>query len=938
MTTPATTWTERQEKYWSAEGHEKAASQLVGTCWFVLVCQIVFIGLDRLVFPQYFFVFLTMRLAVNFAILGILFRWRHQYPHLSQIAVPIAVAIEIIAMVYASGDSDSLYFAGLILVLVGMPVLQPISLRGSLLVSSICLSGFVLCAVIVPGPMNEQIFAIEIAFILAAALESAVSCHALCASRVLEFEQRQELMEARDRIASLDEAKTRFAANVHHELRTPLTLILAPLESLRDGDMGELSEPVARTLRTVHINGQRLLKLINNLLDLAKLESGRFSIERRRVDLHELLERIVRGATPMADRKGITLRLLPRTDTEFAFLDPDAIENIAVNLIGNALKFTESGGSVIVSVEPCRDATELLIQVRDTGIGIKDGDLERIFDRFAQVDVSATREHNGTGIGLSLVKELVELHGGRVWAESGGTSPGTTLNVKLPSGIEDDISNKATKTPESENRPKNDHSLPNTEYVSRNRRKEPNSNGPAEVFEQRITGWEDLGTSKDSVPMESISTDRPNIVVADDNADMRELLTFILGREFAVHLARNGLEALEQIERVDPELVVSDIMMPEMTGIELCRILKSNPKTAATPIILVSSNAEGDRKVEGLELGADDYVTKPFHPKELVARARGLIRLRELQRQLEERNSALESAMKGLKSAEIQLVQSERLAAVGELAAGVAHEVNNPLNFARNSLRTLTIMVDELSDYACAIGQLELEDAEKLAEQASSITETYRETNVSQLAADIKQLVEILGSGLDRTASLVSDLRDFAGPSTHKRHPFDLTDAVRATLKLTESSFRDDRIEIRLHVENGCPLAFGDRSSMSQVVLNVVKNSAEAIKSRGRGGTIEVSICGSRDLDLLRLTISDDGPGVEHDIAERIFEPFFTTKSAGEGTGLGLAMCRRKLREYGGDIWIDTRCDRGAKFVIEIPKAFHDDTHSSLDGPADQHP
>jgi len=305
-----------------------------------------------------------------------------------------------------------------------------------------------------------------------------------------------------------------------------------------------------------------------------------------------------------------------------------------------------------------------------------------------------------------------------------------------------------------------------------------------------------------------------------------------------------------------------------------------------------------------------------------IENALALERLRELNRTLESRvesrTAELAKTINELKETQVQLIQAERLAAVGELAAGVAHEVNNPLNFARNSLRTLDKMVDELSNYACAIGRLDLHDIDNLAEQAKNLIKDYDELNAPELADDVKQLVEILGSGLDRTAALVNDLRDFASPQPNEKGLFDISEAILSTLQLTESTLRDAQIDVRLIVDKNIPSAFGDRSSLNQVVLNVIKNSADALASRG-SGTIDVSVSLSPNPAMLRLTISDDGPGISSDIVDRVFEPFFTTKNAGKGTGLGLAMCRRTMQECGGNIRIDSDNKIGTRVIIEIP-------------------
>ena len=306
-----------------------------------------------------------------------------------------------------------------------------------------------------------------------------------------------------------------------------------------------------------------------------------------------------------------------------------------------------------------------------------------------------------------------------------------------------------------------------------------------------------------------------------------------------------------------------------------------------------------------------------------IENALALERLHDLNQTLENRvknrTAELANTVEELIETQDQLIQAERLAAVGELAAGVAHEVNNPLNFARNSLRTIRSLVQDLSKYSRAISDLDLENGDAfLAERARFVAEQFKHLDTKELAGDLEELVEILGAGLDRTAKLVSDLRDFANPNLHNNSPFSLEETIQTTLQLTSHSLRDAEVEVELDIDQGLPLAFGDSSSMSQVILNVVKNSIDAFESRGHG-VIRVSVAHLRDEQMLQLVIKDDGPGIREDIADRVFEPFFTTKDAGKGTGLGLPMCRRVMKECLGDITLASEQGKGVEVSIKIP-------------------
>jgi signal transduction histidine kinase len=522
---------------------------------------------------------------------------------------------------------------------------------------------------------------------------------------------------------------------------------------------------------------------------------------------------------------------------------------------------------------------------------------------------------------------MVELHGGRIRAASAGEGCGTTIHLTLPIGEPDALLEEEALCDEQGQVHRLGASLaalaegaqpesePETQTSARTR--------PLPEMNHTVGRWADRTAPSlaegEAAPPAS-GDRRAEVLIAEDNPDMRSLLEMLVGREFRVRTAKNGREALEAIQASPPDLLLSDVMMPELSGTELCKAVKQGDETRGIPVVLVTSKAEREMKIEGLELGADDYVTKPFHPRELLARIRALVRVTSLQRELADRNEALEGALGELKQAEVQLVRSERLAAVGELAAGLAHEVNNPVNFALNAVRAMEATVKDLGNLAEAIADMDPSDPQGLARRLEAYQRESGAQEARDLADNLMELAQIVGEGLKRTSSLVGDLREFARPGrdSQMRAGVDLEAGLRSTLTLVGHAISAANAQLEIDVEPGLPKVKADPAALNQVFLNLLKNAVEAQGGR-RDAQIRVELA-REDGDVV-ARVADDGPGISAQALPQVFEPFYTTKDAEGGTGLGLSISHRIAADHGGTLAVESEEGQGAVFTLRIPSS-----------------
>ena len=422
----------------------------------------------------------------------------------------------------------------------------------------------------------------------------------------MEAELQMERVD-KERQKEMNEMKLRFFINISHELRTPLTLILAPVQEMMD----RVSDRwLHKQLEHVQKNTNRLLHLVNQLMDYRRAELGVFNLKVRPNPIHNVIKKDFLFYERLAERKQITYNFNSNTEEREILCDPDYLELIVNNLLSNAFKYTDEGKSITVTLQ--EENRELLLQVKDTGNGIPIDKQGKIFERFYQID----NEHLGSGIGLSLVQRLVDLHHGRIELES-REGVGSTFSVYLPT-------EESVYLPE-----------------ERQTASEP-------VEEQRVYTTNDRNMYVIDTETKEVAEETPkkegqrkeNILIVEDNADIRQYLSEELGKSYHILTAENGGEALSIVKEQEIDLILTDVMMPVMDGLQLCKQIKQNLRTCHIPVIILSAKTDLKEQLEGLQVGADDYIPKPFSMAVITAKIKNLFRTRH--RAIEHYSNSLE--------------------------------------------------------------------------------------------------------------------------------------------------------------------------------------------------------------------------------------------------------------------------------------------------------
>ncbi|HEY5921693.1 MAG TPA: ATP-binding protein, partial [Kofleriaceae bacterium] len=657
-------------------------------------------------------------------------------------------------------------------------------------------------------------------------------------SNARAYEQERQRAE---QLAVLDRAKTAFFSNISHEFRTPLTLMLGPTEdALASPEQCLRGEDLA----AVHRNELRLLKLVNTLLDFSRIEAGRAEACFRPTDLARLTSDLASAFRSSVEKAGLTFEVDCPPLAEPIWVDDTMWEKIVLNLISNAFKFTFEG-TIRVRLELTDSAAQL--HVHDTGTGIPADELPRLFERFHRVQGAKSRTHEGSGIGLALVHELSRLHGGSVHIET-TLGKGSTFTITIPRGTAH---------------------LP-AERLGAERALASTALAPA-AFIEEARHW----LPSDDEVIEPTAQSLGRVLVVDDNVDMRDYLRRLLSAQFEVETAHDGVGALAAVAARRPDVIVSDVMMPNLDGFGLLRELRRDDQAPRIPVILLSARAGEESRIEGIQAGADDYVVKPFSARELVARVRTQISL------------AASAVDKARLYEEAQLARRDAEAAVrakDEFFAILGHELRNPLTPIKTALHLMDCEPD----------------------------------------APFARERAIIERQVDHVVRLVDDLLDVSritgGKVELRKQLLDLGHVLARTLENASSLFDKHDHEIITAMEPGL-IVEADETRIAQVISNLVTNAA---KYTPRGGRIEINA--QRSGDEIALRVRDNGIGIDPAMLPHVFELFAQERQSlarsDGGLGLGLAIVRSMVQLHGGTVTVASAGrGLGAEFTVRLPAA-----------------
>ncbi|MBO7743553.1 response regulator [Paenibacillus sp. MWE-103] len=683
-----------------------------------------------------------------------------------------------------------------------------------------------------------------------------------------------EVERMSSRLLDMDKTKDEFLAQTSHELRTPLHGMIGLSESLIDGVAGELPEQAVHNLQLVVSSGRRLAALVGDVLDYAQLKHKDLTLIRSDIDLRSAVGVALQLNEPLLGGRRVRLANdVPGRLNVSA--DENRLQQILHNLIGNAVKFTDSG-SIAVSASEAGGDVE--VRVTDTGSGIPEAVRARIFDAYEQAG-GVRRE--GTGLGLAVTKKLVELHGGTIRIE---TPPdgGACIVFTLP--------RPARQT------------APMPQAAAGVPRREARTGSRTAAETEDMAAMREPGAEEEDGDGSRLSGAR--ILIVDDEAvNLQVLRNHLTMDGYDVIEAADPEEALMRLESgFKPDLAILDVMLPRMSGFELCARIRERYSAGELPVIFLTAKPLDVDVIEGFDAGANDYLTKPVVKRELLARIRLHLRLahwnRALERRVKERTEQLEEALASLQQARNRLIQAEKLASLGELIAGIAHEMNSPIGIGVTA-------------------------SSHLAERTKALLARYgegglRKSELEAYLAESSETADILLGNLRRAERLIATFKQVAVDQTfEERRSFGVRAYMEEILLSISPKLKQSRHRVVLHIEPSLATV-GFPGAFYHIMTNLLLNSLLHAYDDGQAGTIVIRA--EADAKALTVTYADDGKGIEPELIPRIFDPFVTTKRGRGGTGLGLSVVYNLVvQTWGGTIVCDSVAGHGTAFQLVLP-------------------
>jgi signal transduction histidine kinase len=664
----------------------------------------------------------------------------------------------------------------------------------------------------------------------------------------------QELERLYQKAQELDQLKTQFFANVSHELRTPLTLILGSVHALT-------AEESNAELEVIQRNAFTLLKYINDLLDVIKIETGKMSINYSLVDLTQLLQASLDHFESLAQKRQITV-LLERSSSLIIEGDSAKLQRVFLNILSNAFKFTPIGGHIHCTL--AQDNKDATVCIQDNGPGISPQFRQTIFEPFRQAE-NGILNASGTGLGLAIVKEFIELHRGTV-SISESPGGGACFTIQLPLRAPADASITS--------------SMHTTETLSE------------EIYQTHI---EPLSTLE-FVPTQDVGPGQPRILVIEDNLDMSRYIVRLLSAKYQTVTAIDGLEGLVKTYETHPDLIVCDFMMPKMNGEQFVKEMQARPELRTIPLIVLSAHADPTLRIQFLQAGAQDYLMKPFLPEELYARIANLLVMKQARELLQEDLTSQNQDIISLTNEAI--MQKHELESTNQQLAKMSKLQQDFISIVSHEFRTALTGIQGFSEL------LRNED--------------FSPEEVKDYASDIHQ-------DATRLNRMITDLLDVermrAGKMSIQPEPLDLNALLTHLIEKTRSTM-PPKYSIHLQLDQALPPINGDRDKLTQVILNLLSN---AVKYSPAGGTILVSSHMEEEVAHLSVQDHGIGLTPENVDKLFIPYSRIDTEGNRhiKGTGLGLVIIREICELHHGKVWVESTLGQGSTFHITLPISIH---------------